>query len=644
MKTKKLFSGVGLIALAVIVIVSTWVFDVLFQRARFDLTENKLYTLSEGSKNIVKSLNDPIELQFFFSDKVTQDIPQLRNYAKRVQELLEEYELKSGGNIKLEVIDPEPFSEAEDKAAEAGLQAVPLNQTGTQIYFGLVASGKDGKKETIPFFQLDKEELLEYDLSKLIYSLNKTKPPVLGVLTGLQLNGGFDFMTRQPSQPWVILSQLRQLYDVRMLEANTGEIKNDIDLLLLVQPKDVKPQTLYAIDQFVMRGGKVIVFEDPLAESDQMAMMTGNTDQQGNPLANLYKSWGVELKDKTILGDAENSLRVPMERNSPPVRHVALLRFTDKNFTKGEVVTSNLSQMHFSTAGILAPVKDASTHFVPLIESSANSMPLDQGKFTPGMNPETLLDDFKATGEKYAVAARIEGKAKSAFPEGAPPEEKKEDKAADKKEPAADAKKADEAKPAEPKPAHLAESTGDIHVVIVADTDLLSDRLWVQTQDFMGQTVAMPFADNGNFATNLVDNLAGSADLISVRSRGQYSRPFTTVENLQRKAEMNLRASEKALQSQLDETEKQLSELQSKKSGDEKQQMSLTPEQENAIKQFLEQKLTIRKQLREVQHQLGQDIERLGTNIKVINIAGIPLLLTIGALLVAAARRRRAAA
>ena len=652
MKTKKLFSGVGLIALAAIVILSTWVFDVLFQRARFDLTESKLYTLSDGSKNIVKGLAEPIELQFFFSDKVTQDIPQLRNYAKRVQELLEEYQLNSGGKIKLEVIDPEPFSEAEDKAAEVGLAAVPLNQTGTQLYFGLVASKKDGKKETIPFFQLDKEELLEYDITKLIYSLNKTKQPVLGVLTGLPMNGGFDFMSRQPSQPWVILTQLKQLYDVRMIEASSGEIKSDIDLLFIAQPKNLTPKMLYAIDQYVMRGGKVVAFEDPLAEADQMAAM-GAEAQQGNPMAALFKSWGVELKDKTILGDVENSLRIPMERNRPPVRHIALLRFSDKNFAKGEVVTSNLAQMHFSTAGILAPVKDATTHFIPLIESSANSAPLDQAKFTPGMDPESLLDDFKPTGEKYAVAARIEGKAKSAFPDGAPPEEKKDekkdDKAADKKDAKAEDKKpADDKKAAEkpadaPKPEHLAESKGDIHVVIVADTDVLSDRLWVQTQDFMGQTVAAPFADNGSFATNVVDNLAGSADLISVRSRGQFSRPFTRVEALQRKAELSLRAKEKELQSQLDETEKQLNELQNKKPGDDKQQLTLSHEQENAVKQFIEQKLSIRKQLREVQHQLGNDIERLSTAIKAINIAGIPVLLTLGALLVAAARRRRTA-
>jgi len=637
MKAKKLFSGAGLIALAAIVIVSTWVFDSLFQRARFDLTENKLYTLSDGSKNIVKNLADPIELQFFFSDKVTQDIPQLRNYAKRVEELLEEYQLNSNGKIKLEVIDPEPFSEAEDKAAEAGLQSVPLNQSGSQVYFGLVASNKSGKKDVIPFFQLDKEELLEYDISKLIYSLSKAKQPVLGMLTGLQMNGGFDFMSRSSNQPWVILSQLRQLYDVRTIETDIAEIKNDIDLLLLVQPKNLSNKTLYAIDQYVMRGGKVIVFQDPVAESDQMGMMTGEDPGQ-NALAPLFKSWGVELKDKSILGDAENALRIPMDRNSAPVRHLALLRFTDQNLTPGEVVTANLSQLHFSTAGILAAVKDAGTQFIPLIESSDNSMALDQAKFTPGMDPQTLLDDFKASGERYAVAARIEGKAKSAFPQGAPAEEKKEP-ADDKK---ADAKQPEPAKPEEPKAAHLAESSGDIHVVVVADTDVLTDRLWVQTQEFMGQTVAMPFADNGNFATNLVDNLAGSADLISVRSRGQYSRPFTTVENLQRGAEMRLRATERQLQSQLEDTEKRLTELQAKKSGDEQQQMTLTPEQENAIKQFVEQKLTIRKQLRDVQHQLGQDIERLGTTLKVINIAAIPLLLTIGALIVASARKRRA--
>lgn len=655
--TQRLFSKAGLLVLALLTLFVTIGVNQLFKGARLDLTEDKLFTLSEGSRNLLKGLDDKATLQLFYSDSQTQELPFLRNYARRVQELLEEYVLASGGKLTLEVIDPEPFSENEDKASEFGLQAVPLGGAGKEAYFGLVitSASDDSRRETISFMHPDKERFLEYDISKLVYAVTQSARPKVGLISSLQVNGGYDMQTRQPSGPWASISQLKQTYDVQELNGSISDVPEDISLLVIIHPKELTEQSRYAIDQFVLRGGNALVFVDPNAESDQSGggmmggMMMGMGGDKSSTLDSLFKAWGVEMDKAQVLADATRALSVGSP-SGRPVRHLGILGMAEESFTADDVITANLRSVNFATAGAVKKLADASTDMEVLVKSSTNAMLMGADKFAFLFDPSSLYKDFKPTGEEYALAARVTGSVKTAFPEGRPvekkPENKEGDKTVEKKAKAAEEEEEEEsaAEKTEAKPKallpHVAQSEQSINVIIVADTDVLTDRLWVQKNRFFGQEIVQPFANNGDLLINMVDNLLGNADLISIRSRGQFSRPFEKVNELEREAEANFYKKEEELKQQLMETENKLRELQSKKTGEDA--LVLSPEQEQEIEKFVQEKLKIRKALRDVQHQLSKNIEQLGTELKLINILAVPFLVTLIALGFRYTRRRKA--
>ncbi|MGL4315836.1 MAG: GldG family protein [Pseudomonas sp.] len=604
---KLMYSGAGLLLVALAFLAFNLFSGLALTNARLDLTEQKLYTISEGTKQILGEIEEPIDLYFFYSDKSARDLAVLRNYAGRVEEMLKAYERQAGGKIKLHIIDPEPFSEEEDKAASFGLQAVPASQGGEQIYFGLAGTnGQDGK-QIIPFFPLDKEEFLEYQISQLVQGLAKPQRPVIGLMTGLQINGGFDMMQRQPVAPWMFMEEVRQLFKIDSLKAGLDKIPDEVSVLLLVHPKNLPQPTLYAIDQFVLRGGKLLVFVDPYSEADTgMPALPGDEGGKASDLQPLFKSWGLRMVPDKVLGDGSYALSVSMGERA--VRHAGWLSLPQRAMNQDEISTSGLESINIATAGILEPVEGAQTHFTPLLQSSEYAMPFDAARFATLANPEELIRDLEPTGERYAIAARIGGPAQSAFPNGI--EGQKDG----------------------------LKSADNINVIAVADTDLLSDRMWVQVQDFFGQRVPQPFADNAGFAINALDNLSGSDALISVRSRGRFSRPFEVVESLQRDAEAQFRVKEEALQKRLAETEQKLAALQQQ---DPSKALELTPEQQAAVQQFLAEKVRIRKELREVRYQLNAKIEDLGRVLKFVNIALVPALLTLGVLALWLWRRRK---
>ncbi|BAN50282.1 Gldg family protein [Metapseudomonas resinovorans] len=609
---RTLYSGAGLLLIALAFLAFNMLSGLTLTNARVDLTEQKLYTISDGTRKILGEIDEPINLYFFYSDKSAKDLMGLRNYARRVEEMLKAYERAADGKIKLHVVDPEPFSEDEDKAAEFGLQAVPLQQGGDQVYFGLAGTNSVDHTQIIPFFPLDQEEFLEYEISRLVQSLAKPERPVVGVMSGLQLNGGFDMATRQPTAPWMVMEEIRQLFQIESLKSDIDQILEKVSVLLLVHPKDLPQQTQYAIDQFVLRGGKLLVFVDPLSEADSGMEMPGEPGgERGSSLDALFKAWGVQMLPGKILGDGANAMSVSMGQDKPPARHAAWLNLPSHSLDQSDVSTAGLENITVATAGILRPLDGAKTHFLPLIQSSEYSMPFDVQRFTMLADPEELIRELEPTGERYTVAARISGPAQTAFPEGI--EGQKDGlKAAD-----------------------------NINVIAVADTDLLSDRMWVQVQDFFGQRVPQPWADNAGFAINALDNLAGSEALISVRSRGRFSRPFDVVEKLQRDAEVKFREQEQELQQRLADTEQKLATLQQNQ--DPAKALELTPEQQAALQQFVQEKLRIRKELRDVRFQLNSSIEDLGRKLKFINIALVPLVLTLGVLVLWFWRRRRKA-
>ncbi|EQM78006.1 Gldg family protein [Pseudomonas stutzeri] len=607
-----MYSGAGLLLIALAFLLFNAFSGLVFTHARLDLTEQKLYTISEGTKTILEGLDKPIELDFFYSDEATKGLVALRNYARRVEELLRAYERESDGKLKLHVVDPEPFSEEEDRAAELGLQAVPLNQGGDKVYFGLAATNADGRTQSIPFFALDQEEFLEYELSRLVQSLASPQMPVVGVLSDLPITGGFDMRTQQATPPWTVLEQIRQLFHIESLERNVDMIPANVSVLMLVHPKALPEPTLYAIDQFVMRGGKLLVFLDPYSEADPgMAFMPGEPgDGKGSNLAPLLKAWGVHMAPDQVVLDAANAMSVGVGEERRPVRHPGWLSLPQQTMDADDVTTASLESLTMATAGFLEPLENATTRFTPLVQSSTYAMPIEAQRFATLENPEVLLRDLEPTGERYTLVARIQGPAHSAYLDGI---EGRKDGLKD---------------------------SASINVIAVADTDLLADRMWVQVQDFFGQRMPQPWADNGTFVVNALDNLSGTDALISVRSRGRFARPFVVVEELQRQAENRFREKEEALQQRLAATEAQLAELQGPNADGA---IELTAEQQAALQRYMQEKLRIRKELREVRYQLNADIDALGRLLKFFNIALVPLVLTLVVLLTWLWRRRRTA-
>ncbi|MDH4610953.1 Gldg family protein [Pseudomonas sp. BN102] len=607
-----MYSGAGLLLIALAFLAFNMLAGLTLTNARVDLTEQKLYTISDGTKKILGEIDEPINLYFFYSDKAAKDLVVLRNYARRVEEMLKAYERTAGGKIKLHIVDPEPFSEDEDKAAEFGLQAIPLEQGGDQIYFGLAGTNSVDETQVIPFFPLDQEEFLEYEISRLVQSLAKPERPVVGVLSGLPLNGGFDMASRQPTPPWMVMEEIRQLFHIESLKSDIDQIPEQVSVLLLVHPKNLPQQTQYAIDQFVLRGGKLLAFVDPWSEADNGMAMPGEPGgDKSSDLDILFKAWGLRMMPGKVLGDGANGMSVSMGQGKPPARHAAWLNLPRHSLDQSDVSTGGLENITLATAGILEPLDGAKTRFLPLIQSSEYAMPFDVQRFGMLADPEELIRELKPTGERYAVAARISGPVQSAFPNGI-----------------------------EGRKGGL-KAAENVNLIVVADTDMLSDRMWVQVQDFFGQRVPQPWADNSGFAINALDNLAGSDALISVRSRGRFSRPFDVVEKLQRDAEVQFREREQELQQRLTETEQKLASLQ--QGQEPAKALELTPEQQATLQQFVQEKLRIRKELREVRFQLNADIEDLGRTLKFINIALVPLVLTLGVLVLWLWRRRRQA-
>lgn len=611
---RKLLTGSALAVLAILFVAAILLSNTLFRGARLDLTSNHLYTLSQGTKNILSDIEEPIHLYLFYSDKESQNLPQLRVYAQRVREMLQEMASRANGKIKLEVIDPQPFSEDEDRATGYGLQAVPTGADEGKVFLGLVGTNSTNGKSVIPFLQPNKEAFLEYDVAKLIHELTESKKPVVGLLSDLPIAAGFDPQTRSMRDPWAVDQQLTQQFDVRTMNAGSLKtIDKDIGVVVLVHPKKLSDDAAYAIDQFVMRGGHLLVFVDPNAESDESGANPSNpqaamfADKSSN-LPRLFKAWGVEYDPNKVVLDREHALQISVTQGAPPVRDPAILGFDKRDLNSDDVVTANLASINVSTAGFFELAKDSKNKLVPLIQTSNDAMvvPTQRVKFLP--DPSQLLAGYQPTQTNYVVAGRLEGKFASAFP--------------DRKD-----------------AGHLAEAAKPGEIILVGDTDMLTDRLWVQIQPFFGQKLMNAFANNGDFFINAVDNLTGSSDLISIRGRATSQRPFTRVEDMKRAAEDNFRGKETELQQQLKDTEQKLTQLQSGKS--KGSEMILSPQQQTELQSFLNKKVEIRKQLREVRHRLDENIDALGTRLKFINIALMPILITIVALLFAVWKRRR---
>jgi len=613
----------GLIALAVLFLALVMLANLMLRGMRLDLTQNRLYTLSRGTSEVLAQLKEPVNLYFYFSrDVAAKQAPLLLPYATRVREFLEETAARSGGKVRLRVIDPQPFSDEEDRAGEFGLSSLQP-AAGEPLFFGLAGTNSTDGRSVIPNFQADRESFLEYDVAKLIHELGTPKKPVIGLISSLDMQGQFNPMTGQMGEPWPIIAEIDELFTLRALTPDTAHIDQDVDVLMLVHPKNLPQKTLYAIDQFVMRGGRVLLLLDPYSGADTSGQdpsnpMAAAMASHASDLQPLLGAWGVDYDPGKVIGDLVLGLEVRTSMQGPPLRHIAILGLHHDDLDAKDVVTGSLESINMATAGFLAPRAGATTTFEPLLQTSTSAAPIPAQRFVGLADPATLRDGFKPTGVRYALAARVTGNLASAFPDGPPPE----------------------AKPAQGPPvAHLAKTSSPANIVIIADTDMLLDFMWVETHEMFGQRIAQAFANNGDLISNILDNLGGSSALISIRGRASFNRPFERLEALKRQADDSLRSKALELQSQLKQTESKLTELQTKR--DDQSSQLLSPEQEQELKRFTAEKARIRKELRETQRGLDVDIDRLESWLKALNIAVMPLLVAAAGVFALAWRRRR---
>lgn len=615
MLNKKYILSIGsALSLILLFIALTALNQQLFSGLKFDLTENKRFTLTEGTRNILDDLAEPIHLVFYFSDQSSQNLPQLRTYASRVREMLNTYKNESNGKIQLTEIDPQPFSEEEDQANLLGIQALPIDQSGDTLFLGLAGSNSTDGTEVIPFFDPSKEQFLEAELSKLIFSLNQFDNPKIGLMSTLNIQGGFDPSTQTMQEPWIFYTQVQQLFDIETVDATSSVIPDDLSLLVIIHPKSLPEESLYAIDQFVMKGGKLLVFADPLSEAelagaDLSNPMAALQESRSSNLSKLFQAWGVNLNTDELIADSQYGLQVA-SNSGRAIRHAGILGLGQAGINTEELITAQLENINLSSSGYFSVDELEERHVTTLLQSSENAQPIAQQRFLMLRDPADLLRGFTPTGERYPLAIQLEGTLKTAFPD----------------------------RDVSQYPEHISENN-QASVVLVADTDILSDRLWVRKQAFFGQQLLSTFAANGDLIANAIDMLSGSPDLISIRGRAGSKRPFDKVEQLRQEAEAQFRETENRLQQQLSETETKLAELQaSKQDGNT---LLLSQEQQKELERFQNEKLKIRTELRSVQLGLNQGIEALGMRLKMVNIFLVPALLTLLTLYLAWRRKQK---
>ncbi len=617
--------GAGLrIALLLIIFLSVNISASLLMRQwRLDLTQYHLYTLNEGSRQILAELAEPIHLDFYYSQSLANQAPALRLSAQRVRDLLDEIVNASGGKITLSVVEPEPFSEVEDVAIGRGLVGRPL-PSGDLFYFGLVGTNRVDSTEVIATFPQEREQYLEYDLVRMIDNLNKPRKPVLGVMSNLPLDtgaGGLLAAMRGQSQPFLIYAELIDRFAVEFLSPDVKKIPPKIDVLLLAHPRALAEPQIYAIDQFIMGGGRLIAFIDPYSEVSLTAgpngtPLQGYTERSSLPI--LLDHWGIGYDDEAILADKTFAQRVAAggDARRQLVDYVLWMGLGVDAFNQTDVVLSNIDLINVGSVGYFSdqrghsvgaePPTEARAVFTPLIMSSPESMVVPRRTVVAGPRPDDLLRDFVASQKRHIIAGRLQGPLTSAFK--APPAG------------------------AETGAVYRARNE-NANIILVADSDFFDDRFWVTEQVYLGQRFAVPMADNAKFLMNAVENMMGSDALISLRGRERAIRPFTRVDLLRRQAEAQFLAEEQALRARIDAAQQELDRLE--------QSSAIGDTASDVRKRYRLELQTARKALRQVQGNLRRDIDHLGVVMRWLNIALVPALLLIISLMVMGLRRRR---
>ena len=636
----RLTSTTGVVLAVVLLFAVNILGHQILNPVRLDLTENRLFTLSEGTRGIVERLEEPVTLRYYISRRELERVPGISGYADRVRALLGEYKRLSDGMLTLHVIDPEPFSEEEDRAVGYGLRGVPLGLDEGIFYFGLAGTNSVDDEGVIPFFASERERFLEYDVTKLVHNLSNPKRKVVGLLSSLPMEGqGLAMqaaMGGMGAPPWMVVDQILQLFELQTLHPKIEEIPEEVDVLMLVHPQSLPRAALYAIDQYVLRGGRVVAFVDPYSESQQQAMAGGfmqPTVSRRSEIDELLTAWGVTLGED-VVADLDLSMKVRMDQGGRVLTfdYPVWMNITPNTFDPDDIVTGNLANLGFGTPGYLEPAESATTTLTPLVSTTRRAAQFTTSQVAAvTTDPRDLLDEYTSQDRAYTIVARVSGKVRTAFPDGRPSPEPSEEKGNESA--------SDGASKSVPVAEHVSESTEDAQIIIVADADMLADRFWVVIEEFLGSRIALPSAANGTLVVNAIDNLSGSGDLISVRNRGAFTRPFTRVAALRQKAERDFRAKEQELIAQLEETERRLVELEESNQGNDT--LILTDAQRDELVRSRQERVRIRKELREVRRQLRADIEALESWLKFANIGLVPILIGLVGLTAGTLQLRR---
>lgn len=635
MKQKKvetiLYSTVGVLVMFLIIVAVNLITSAF--KTRMDMTEEKAYTLDKGTKAILRKLDGPVEIRFYFSKAESRIPSRLKAYARQVEDLLGELQQASKGKVEIKKFDPEPDSEAEDLASLDGIEP-QLMQTGERIYLGIAIS-QEPVKVALPFLSPDRDRLLEYDLARAISRVMSTNKPVIGVMTplpmfGQPMNPMMRRMGQQQGQdPWVFISELKRDFEVKQVPMESEKIEDDIKVLLVAHPKDIKETAQYAIDQFIMRGGKLIAFLDAmsLADSRQQNPMMGMQPGGGSSLDKLLKAWGIQFETSKVAADMKFARELRGPNNQPQIVPTFLF-LTAQGINKSDVVAGQLDEVLLPFAGVFSGTPVTGLKETVLLKTTTEAQLVDG--MMAQMASQKIVDEFKPSGTAYSLAIRLNGKFKTAFPEGKP----------ESKEPDKDAEKKDEAKKEEKKPDDsLKESKGENVVVLVGDSDFIYDPYCAQVQNFFGQKIVIPQFGNLNLAQNMVEQLAGDENLIGSRSRATLNRPFTVVKEMQAQATKQFQSEIKKLEEEQQEAQRRLNELNTKKEAG--QRFILSKEQQAEIVQFKQKEAEAGKKLREVRKNLKREIDSLENRLKWLNIAGMPALVTIAGLALAIIRKRR---
>ncbi|MEK9661850.1 MAG: Gldg family protein [Alphaproteobacteria bacterium] len=618
----------GTIVLSIVFFVSfNALVNTVFTSTRLDLTEDGLFTLSDGTKEVLASLEEPIDLRLYYSEKFDEIGPDIARHADRVRELLDAYARLSDGKIRLQYFDPQPFSPEEDLAVSDGLQGLPFDQSGARVYFGISGTNSTDDVDAIGYLAPERSAFLEYDLTRMVANLADPEKPVVALVTDLPIQGTqFDNY-----RPWLVFQGLQQFFKVEVLDRDATELPENTEILVVAGAHLIKDELLYAMDQFVMNGGRVLAFADPYAETMGLAGPTaGQLPPPGVGLAALeplLNAWGVSVERGQFVANIDDAIRVgfpnPETGQQVAVDYVAWLTLQGDRFARDDAVSTQLQRIVLSSTGAFMKAEGAKSSFEPLIFTTPNSSLMSAFEIAQQPNPIALLDKFEPKDTVFNIAARVTGNVKSAFPDG--PSEKVLESADD-----AEALKA----------AHKSVPDRPANIILVGDVDMLANQNWAQVSDVAGEQVAIPTANNADFFINAIDNLRGNQGLVGLRGRGLTVRPFEVIEEMRKEADSRFRNQEQQLLARISEMEQTIERLQRE---EQNTGVLLTSQQQAEIDRFRVEMLDMRRKLRDVQRSLREDVDRLQREVRIVNIWAVPVLVAILAVILAIVRRMRRA-